>query len=152
MDLIGSCLSECSGSGFTYKYNIYMLNNSTNQWIPFENNSFFYQTGLLNSDLTVLHDAFMNNPQQVIWMVELNLFISSRNVSGSSSIILYVNFPPISGICNINPLWGTTETVFTLSCFGWLDPDGFLISYAYYGILYAQFPHILIFKIILSRN
>jgi len=134
LDLVGSCLSGCSGSGLRYTYNIYMLNNSTNQWIPFKNSSNYFQTGMVHSDLTVLSDAFLNHPQQVIWMIELNLYISSRNVSGSSSIILNVNFPPMSGTCNISPASGTTSTLFTIVCFGWIDPDGFLVTYAYYGI------------------
>ena len=112
-----------------------MLNNLTNQWVPFTNNSYYYQTGILNSDLTILSNLFMDNPKQVIWMVELNTYISSRNVSGSSSIILYVNFPPMSGTCAISPTSGTDETLFTISCYGWIDPDGFLISFAYYGKL-----------------
>jgi hypothetical protein len=110
-----------------------MLNNVTNQWLEFTDNSYFYQTGHSNSDLTVLSDLFMNNTNQVIWMIELAVFISSRNVSGYSSIILYVNFPPKSGTCDIIPTSGTTETLFTLKCYGWIDPDGSLISFAYYG-------------------
>ena len=110
-----------------------MLNNVDNQWLEFTDNSFFYQTGQSNSDLTILSDLFMNNTNQVIWMIELTVFISSRNVSGYSSIILYVNFPPKTGTCDISPTSGTTETLFTLNCFGWIDPDGSLISFAYYG-------------------
>ena len=112
-----------------------MLNNLTNQWVPFTNSSYFYQTGMLNSDLTVLSSLFLDNPKQVIWMVELNIFIPSRNVSGFSSIILYVNFPPMLGTCSVSPKSGTVNTLFTFNCFGWIDPDGFLISFAYYGKL-----------------
>jgi len=116
-----------------------MLNNVTNQWLEFTDNSYFYQTGQSNSDLTILSDLFMNNTNQVIWMIELTVFISSRNVSGYSSIILYVNFPPKLGTCDISPTSGTTDTLFTLNCYGWIDSDGSLISFAYYG-------NILVFK------
>jgi hypothetical protein len=145
LDLIGSCLSGCFGSGIEYTYSIYMLNNVTNQWISFSNSSFFYQTGSSNSDLTVFSDTFMKNPKQVIWMIKLNVYISSRNVSGSFSIVLYVNFPPMSGTCNVNPISFTTSTFFTIHCFDWIDQDGFVVSYAYYGIcffnIYSGIPY-----------
>ena len=102
-----------------------MLNNLTNKWVPFTNWSYYYQTGMLNSDLTILSNLFMDNPSQVIWMIELSTYISSRNVRGSSSIILYINFPPMSGTCAISPTNGTDETLFTINCYGWIDPDGF---------------------------
>ena len=113
-----------------------MLNNVTNQWLPFSNSSYFYQTGRSNSDLTVLSDTFKNNPTQAYWMIKLNVYISSRNVSGSSSIVLYVNFPPMSGACNINPISFKTSTFFTINCYDWIDQGGFLVSYAYYGNFY----------------
>ena len=127
-------MRECSGSGLVYTYNIYLLNNVTNQWISFRNSSYYFQYGQSNSNLTILGDMFKNNREQVIWMIELNVYITSRNISGSSSIILYVNFPPMSGTCNMNPLIGTTSTIFTINCFNWIDSDGFLVSYAFYGI------------------
>lgn len=80
----------------------------------------------------------MNYPEQVIWKVELTAFISSRNVSGYSSIFLYVNFPPMPGSCDISPKSGTVYTMFTINCFGWTDQDGFLVSFAYYGIFLIQ--------------
>ena len=113
-----------------------MLNNLTNQWVPFTNSSYYYQTGVLNSDLTMLSSLFLDNPKQVIWMVELNIFIPIRNVSGLSSIILYVNFPPMLGTCNVSPISGTVDTLFTFNCFGWIDHDGSLISFAYYGNIF----------------
>ena len=135
LDLLGSCLSGCYGTGLVYTYSIYVFNNNTNLWTPFTNSSFYYQTGPANSDLTILSDLFMANPKQVLWKIELNVFIISRNVSGYSSIIMQVNFPPMSGSCNINPILGTTNTLFTINCFDWIDPDGFLVSFSYYGII-----------------
>ena len=133
LDLIGSCYGGCYGTGLIYTYSIYMYNNNTNQWTPFTNSSYYYQTGPSNADLTMLSDLFMANQQQVLWQIELTVFITSRNVSGFSSVIMQVNFPPMSGICNINPLSGTTNTLFTINCINWIDPDGSLVSFSYYG-------------------
>ena len=124
-------MSGCYGYGLTYSYNLYMLNS--NQYTLFTNTSYYYTTGQSNSDLTILSDLFTDYPLQVIWKIELVVYISSRNVSGYSSILINVNFPPSSGSCNVNPTSGTTITLFTITCVGWIDPDGSLFSFAYYG-------------------
>ena len=56
-------------------------------------------------------------------------------MSGFSSIIVKVNFPPKLGSCFITPKNGSTSTLFTIECSNWRDPDGSLISYAYYAKL-----------------
>ncbi len=45
-----------------------------------------------------------------------------------------VNQPPVNGSCSINPLNGTTSSLFTISCPGWVDADG-INDYSLYGIL-----------------
>ncbi len=42
----------------------------------------------------------------------------------SSSINFKKNSPPSNGSCSINPLNGTTTTVFTISCLNWFDENG----------------------------
>lgn len=135
LDLLGSCSSGCNnGNDFAYVYNLFMYDDVNNLWPPYTNNLNYFQTGRANSDLTILSDLFMGNPQQIIWKIELNVFSSTQNLTGYTSILLYVNFPPIPGSCNVDPLLGTTSTLFTLTCVGWFDSDGLLISYAFYGI------------------
>ncbi|CAF4346396.1 unnamed protein product, partial [Adineta steineri] len=42
----------------------------------------------------------------------------------SSALNFVINQPPQNGSCSIDPLNGTTSTLFTISCPNWLDEDG----------------------------
>ena len=112
-----------------------MLNTSTNTWILFTNVSYYYTTGNPNAYLTILRNIFDDYSHQVLWKIEVTAYIASRNVSGSSSMMIKVNFPPKYGSCYIDPHNGTTLTIFTINCSNWLDPDGTVISYTYYATL-----------------
>jgi hypothetical protein len=134
LDLKGSCLSGCDKESSIFTYNLFMLNSSFNQWISFTKNSYYFYTGLNpQTDLTIKEELFQDFPSQTIWKVELNVYIPSKNTSGSASIIFLVNFPPRNGLCDINPKNGTTDTLFSISCWNWIDTDGHLDSFAYYG-------------------
>jgi hypothetical protein len=46
-----------------------------------------------------------------------------------------INQPPENGSCSINPLNGTTSTLFTISCPNWQDQDG-IKDYSFDGMLH----------------
>jgi len=105
-------------------------------WTLFTNNSYYYNTGISNNYLVILKDLFRDFPSQVYWRVTLNFEVTTftgQILTASSSIIFYVNFSPCNGICNISPIIGTTSTLFTISCTNWIDKDGEIVSYSYYG-------------------
>jgi hypothetical protein len=133
LDLKGSCLAGCYGDGITFIFNIYKLDTQTNQFFLFEDRKYVYQYNYIYSFLTILSDFFSLNPNQNIYKVEYSVFIESRNVSGSSSLILYVNFPPKYGKCDINPKTGTALiTQFIIVCSNFRDQNGFIASYFFY--------------------
>ena len=105
-------------------------------WVPFTNGLYYFSSGSLNKDLTIIKNLFNNFPTQIIWKIQLNVDVVYLNQSntGSTSMQIYVNFPPQPGICNINPTNGTTSTLFQLSCSGWTDAVGTVASYSFYGI------------------
>ena len=114
-----------------------MLNSLTNQWIPFTNSSYYYQTDLTNSFLTIRKNLFEVFPSQTIWKVELvvnSVLSNNENVFGSTSMIFYVNFPPKSGSCDINPKNGSTSTQFQIICTNWVDSNGDVTKYSFYSI------------------
>ena len=117
-----------------------MLNGSSSQWMLFKNSSYFYYP--FKSDLTIKEDLFRDFDYQIIWKIELVVYSPSQNSSGSSSMIFYVNFPPRNGSCKINPRNGTTNTLFEINCYGWIDLDGSVASYSYYGKSFFIFPKI----------
>ncbi len=54
--------------------------------------------------------------------------------NGTSSLILKINQPPYNGICLLDNLEGTAlQTYFTIKCSNWVDADGFITSYEFYG-------------------
>jgi len=136
LDIKGACLSNCLGKSLTYSFSLYKMDNVFNTWTLFTNKSYFYTTGHLNSYLVVLKDLFRDFPSQIYWKVELNINVTTFKdeiFPASSSIIFYVNFSPCSGLCTLNPLTGTTNTVFSISCFNWIDLNGQVLFYSYYG-------------------
>ena len=133
LDLKGLCLSGCDINENYYTYTLYML--ITNQWIPFTNTSYYFYTGSMpQTSLTVKDDLFRDYPLQKAWKIELNVFVPSKNKSGSASIQFFVNIPPQQGSCDVNPKQATSNTSFSISCMNWVDSDGLLSSISYYGI------------------
>jgi hypothetical protein len=136
LDLIGSCLSKCDGLRLTNTFYVYMLNSSSNEWISFTNESFFYQPTESNTNLIVLNDLFKLYPHQRIWKIKFIttvLTFTYMNLTGESSILFYVNRPPLNGTCDIQPKNGSTNDLFFISCEKWSDGEGIVTSYSYYG-------------------
>jgi hypothetical protein len=139
LDLKGSCLKGCqNGDILTFSYNLYVLDSSTNQWNRFNNNSYFSLTGKTLSDLVIKKQLFSDFFAQKILKIDLilNVFNSNQNQTqiATSSLIFYVNQPPTSGTCDINPKSGTTSTLFTTSCKNWIQHDGSpALNYVFYG-------------------
>jgi hypothetical protein len=107
------------------------LNSSTNQWAPFTQTKYFFTTSL--DFLTLKEDIFSNHSSIIIWKIELEVHISSRNVSGKSSMLFSVNFPPLLGYCTVNPVNGTTQTIFDIKCENWIDSEGSVSNFVFYG-------------------
>ena len=135
LDLRGFCLSGCDNETTIFTYNFYMFNTTCKTSQKFSNSSYYYYTGVdPQTDLTVKEDLFQDYASQIVWNIELVVFLPNKNVTGSASILFFVNYPPRNGQCDINPKNGSTETLFSISCWNWFDSDGNLDSYAYYGL------------------
>jgi hypothetical protein len=73
---------------------------------------------------------FLENPLVLYWRFEVVYsFISQIS---SSALNFVINQPPINGSCSINPLNGTINTLFTITCSNWVDNDG-IKDYSLYG-------------------
>jgi hypothetical protein len=83
--------------------------------------------------LTLKEETFCDHSSIIIWKIELELHISSRNVSGKSSMLFFVNYPPRTGYCTVNPKNGTTQTLFGIKCANWIDTEGSVFNFAFYG-------------------
>ena len=83
--------------------------------------------------LTLKEEIFRDHSSIIIWKIELEFHISSRNVSGKSSISFFINFPPQFGNCTVNPENGSTKTLFGIKCANWIDTEGRVFNFAFYG-------------------
>ena len=125
--LFSECRGSCS-SLMNITWNVYQgLNGSlsTMQWTPFsqitqhENIWFF---GRNTNNFTATNQLFLQNPTVRFWRFQVAFsFITETS---SSALNFVVNQPPSNGSCSISPLQGTTSTLFTVTCPGWVDDDG----------------------------
>jgi hypothetical protein len=83
------------------------------------------------NNFTSTTDLFLQNSQIEYWRFEV--IYSFDSGIGSSAINFVINPPPQNGSCSINPLNGTTSTLFTISCSNWFDQDG-IKDYSFYGV------------------
>ena len=82
------------------------------------------------SNLTITNDLFLENSNILYWRFEaVYSFLSEISLSALNFV---VNQPPEKGSCSINPLNGTTSTLFTIICPDWVDDDG-IQDYSFYG-------------------
>ena len=94
------------------------------------NNRLIVITGTNSRNLTTLHKLFLDNSQISFWRFEIVYLFS--NETRLSALDFEMNQPPKDGSCSINPLQGTTNTVFNTNCSGWIDNDD-IKDYLFYG-------------------
>ncbi|CAF1412544.1 unnamed protein product [Adineta ricciae] len=127
--------SVCNGNCMTLQqitWNVYYgeRNSSSNvtQWILFNETSVWF-FGQNTSNFTATNGLFLTHPQVALWRFET--VYSSVNDTTSSSLIFRINQPPDNGFCSIDPLNGTINSIFTVSCSQWFDSDD-IRDYALY--------------------
>ena len=89
LDLVGNCIAKCDGLGLTYTFFIYMLNYSSNNWIPLTNNSYFHKSAESESNLIVLKDLFKPYSRHRVWKIELRTTLftyTNQNLTTDSSV------------------------------------------------------------------
>jgi len=151
--LFSICIGNCTTIQ-NITWNIYQgsMNSSSNltQWTLF--NQMIYQNiwffgrssslfrsiilliilGANTSNFTATNQLFLSNSQINLW--RFDVVYSSLSVTSSSSLNFIINQPPYNGSCSIDPLNGTTSTVFTISCPNWYDENG-IQDYSLYSML-----------------
>ncbi|CAF3751894.1 unnamed protein product, partial [Rotaria sp. Silwood1] len=126
--LFSICVGSCTNIQ-NITWNIYQgsdnSSSNTTQWILFnqmisyENIWFF---GRNTTNFTATNKLFLENPQINLWRFEVVYALTSE--TSTSALNFAINQPPYNGSCSINPLNGTTSTLFTVSCPDWFDEDG----------------------------
>ena len=94
--------------------------------------TYSFSIGFFNtSELTILSRLFEGSSINQL-RVDFNLLLDSNNVS--TSIVLTANQKPANGICSANSTQGIAlSTNFNISCSNWIDPDGNITKYEFFG-------------------
>lgn len=81
---------------------------------------------------------FQRNPLTTYWKIALTastLTDDNALLNGTNEIILKTNQAPYNGTCLVDIFDGIAlETNFTVECSNWIDADGFIFIYEFYGI------------------
>ena len=129
--LFSDCVNQCASTIQRIQWNIYEGANDTTkniiQWTPFHQKLHFFGTNTTN--FTALNSLFINNSHIDYWRFEVTYAFLHEN--SSSALNFVINKPPDKGSCSISPRNGTTSTVFTISCTGWIDEDE-IQDYSFY--------------------
>jgi len=94
--------------------------------------------GTNTSNFTAVNELFLANPQIVYWRFEVVYSFISK--TSSSALNFIINQPPQNGSCSINPLNGTTSTLFTITCSNWFDENG-IEDYSIYSMSHFFFSN-----------
>lgn len=92
-----------------------------------------------------MYSSFFQNDTSAQWKIDFTVKAISENVGvsiGSSSLILALNQLPYGGSCKISPTSGFAYyTNFTLNCSNWIDSDGNIKKYEFFGQLIEISPY-----------
>ncbi|CAF4144587.1 unnamed protein product, partial [Adineta steineri] len=85
--------------------------------------------GTNTSNFTATNQLFLSNPQINLWQFEV--VYSFLQETSSSSLNIVLTKSPSNGSCSINPLNGTTNSLFDILCSNWFD-DNDIKDYSVY--------------------
>ena len=89
------------------------------------------------SELTLFPALFENYTNALYWKVDFNVSkVNTLNQisTGMASLILKKNLLPQGGSCSVDIYNGTSlSTYFTIQCINWIDLDGVVQNYEYFG-------------------
>ncbi|CAF4543691.1 unnamed protein product [Rotaria socialis] len=89
--------------------------------------------GSMNLSTDIVKWTQMNNSQDSFFfgMNTIVYTFVTKEIS-LSALNFIINQPPENGTCSISPLNGTTSSLFTINCLGWIDDDD-IKDYSFYG-------------------
>ena len=84
-----------------------------------------------------------SEPDIMKWKIDFTVLTSSiygGTALGQSSIVVGINQLPVNGTCIVNPTIGKAAgTYFVINCTNWVDPDGVIARYEYFGKVFENF-------------
>lgn len=80
---------------------------------------------------------FRVKPDVLLWKISLTISILQEDIvaNGTSDLLIKKNEPPFNGTCFVDRNKGyALETYFIIKCIDWVDIDGFIAKYEYFGM------------------
>ena len=124
------CIDTCSAVS-RISWNIYegVMNFTSNtvQWTHYDQmnlyeNIWFF--GMNTTNFTALNRLFRDHSAILYWRFEVVYTSNPSMMRSTSALNFVINQSPRNGSCSIDPLNGTTNSLFTISCPHWFDEDG----------------------------
>lgn len=131
------CVNGCQNAKkVNFKYRIQYKINS--HWENLDNASLNnFTMGDETTELTIFNTIFDYFKNTDFWKVHFDITIVNefnQSVTGSTFINFRVNKKPYNGDCKIDLLNGIAyHTNFKIECKNWIDDDGYIIRYEYFG-------------------
>jgi len=129
----GACVEGCYPTDVVqYTFTVYadIYGNSTWQIYNDPSNQII---GAQTNELALSSSLFLLNPLVLFWRVEFKTTVNQR-VSGTSSIIMKTNKLPYNGYCYVDKQSGISlSDYFHIKCENWIDPDGTIQTYEFFG-------------------
>lgn len=140
MIIQSKCIDGCkTATKIDYKYRVYYKNETFPQtWELLDDSSIEYLTmGSKTAELTLFKSIFDTFNFVNFWRIYFDTTVYDSNantVVGSTFINFQVNQKPFNGTCTIDSLNGFAfYTLFKIECLNWLDKDGYITRYEYFG-------------------
>ena len=140
----GKCVENCPlNNSVKNHFTVYVDVNGNSTWQVY-NDSANKIIGSETNELTLLSSLFLSNPLVLFWKVEFRATVN-ESVFGTSSIIFKTNQVPYNGSCSVDKSDGISlSDYFTLRCENWIDSDGTIQSYEFFGNRIGIFEFILL--------
>jgi hypothetical protein len=139
----GNCAQGCASSTVTYLFKMYRYWSSSQleSWNEMANLANF-TNGTTTRELTIYKEFFSLIPSVRKYKIDFIVDTVEQSTGfvskGTASLVIVLNDLPIPGTCSIGTTTGTSpDTLFTVTCTGWTDPDGYIAKYSYYAITAA---------------
>jgi len=139
----GDCVRGCNPSATFYTFKVYKNELDFNFqfdeiiWQEFNITDQYFVTNYTSNTIQISSLLFHAYENTTYWKVMLltDTIIGNQKKSGTGVIILKTNETPYNGSCIIttNTTGYALESNFTVFCYDWMDSDGYITSYEFYG-------------------
>lgn len=92
--------------------------------------------GVETTELSVSNKIFKLMPDILLWKISFTITSLQNGIlsNGTSDLLIKINELPYNGKCSVDKNKGyALETYFLIKCINWLDNDGYIVKYEYFG-------------------